>query len=94
MRSLRTQRSNEIKPNGGVRREIGTALVQFELSDPNPTATHARAQMLSPETWMQATSRHFLASIEGEDALILRDRKQRLVTYLTVRVLGKTQRHA
>ena len=42
-----------IRPNGGVRREIGSALVQFQLSDPDitrrQTAVDAIARSMSPD---------------------------------------------
>ncbi|MEJ6404549.1 urea ABC transporter permease subunit UrtB [Yoonia sp. 2307UL14-13] len=80
----------EIKPNGGVRREIGTALVQFELSDPNPTQ-RARALAAIGRN-MEATHLDpLLASLEGEDDLILLDRKKRLITYLSARFAEETE---
>ena len=32
---------SQLRPNGGVRRVIGTALVQFQLSDPDPARRRA-----------------------------------------------------
>ena len=73
----------QIKPNSGIRALIGTALVQFQLSDPNPEAR--RAALLSierdPEASLLAPLR---ASIEGEPNAELKAQKQRLERLLTI----------
>ena len=75
---------SQIKPNGGVRRAIGEALVQFQLSDPNidrrrdAVDTIARgldASQIAP----------LAASIAGEDDAALKSRKEKLLTYLQAR---------
>lgn len=74
----------QLKPNGGVRRVIGTALVQFQLSDPvlarreNAVASIARrpeAAQLPP----------LLASIQGETDGALKARKIQLANFLSAR---------
>ncbi len=74
----------QIKPNGGVRRVIGTALVQFQLADPDlerretAVASIARkpeAEQLAPLT----------ASIAGEPDAALKARKIQLANFLTAR---------
>ncbi|MCP4207414.1 MAG: urea ABC transporter permease subunit UrtB [Shimia sp.] len=73
----------QIKPNSGIRALIGTALVQFQLSDPNTEAR--RAALLSierdPEASLLAPLR---ASIEGEPNAELKAQKQRLERLLTI----------
>ena len=74
----------QLKPNGGVRRLIGTALVQFQLSDPNPDR---RADALSsiarkPEASQLAP---LLASIDGEPDPALKARKVQLANFLSAR---------
>ncbi len=78
----------QLKPNGGVRRVIGTALVQFQLSDPNPErrlaaldsiARRGEAAQLAPLT----------ASLDGEDDPVIRARKEQLIAFLTAR-FGET----
>ncbi len=73
----------QLKPNSGVRALIGTALVRFQLSDPNIKAR--RAALLSierdPEASLLAPLR---ASIEGEPNAELKAQKQRLVRLLTI----------
>ena len=78
----------QLKPNGGVRRVIGTALVQFQLSDPDPErrlaaldsiARKAEASQLAPLT----------ASLAGEEDPAIRARKEQLITFLTAR-FGET----
>ena len=73
-----------IKPNGGVRREIGAALVQFQLSDPDITRRRDALDAISrnPDPSQLAA---LTASIEGETDAGLRSRKARLATYLTAR---------
>ncbi|WP_147125363.1 urea ABC transporter permease subunit UrtB [Shimia ponticola] len=74
----------QLRPNGGVRRVIGTALVQFQLSDPDPArrqsaldsiARRGEASQLEP----------LVASLAGEDDPALRARKEQLITFLTAR---------
>ncbi|SMX27393.1 High-affinity branched-chain amino acid transport system permease protein LivH [Pelagimonas phthalicica] len=74
----------QIKPNGGVRKAIGEALVQFQLSSPDLTrrqeAVTALARNLDP-----AQLGALEASISGETDAALKARKEQLVTYLTAR---------
>ena len=74
----------QIKPNGGVRRVIGTALVQFQLSDPDAErrkaalssiARRGNADQLEP----------LIASLENENDPDIRARKEQLITLLTAR---------
>ncbi|MGR3837728.1 MAG: urea ABC transporter permease subunit UrtB [Cognatishimia sp.] len=76
--------AKQIKPNGGVRREIASALVQFQLSDPDierrsgaveAIARDMSAPMLGP----------LLASIENEPDSVLKTRKEKLANYLSAR---------
>lgn len=73
----------QLKPNSGVRALIGTALVRFQLSDPNIKAR--RAALLSierdPEASLLAPLR---ASIEGESDAELKAQKLRLERLLTI----------
>lgn len=72
----------QIRPNGGVRRLIGTALVQFQLADPdlarreNAVASIAR----EPEAAQLAP---LIASIEGEPDAALKARKVQLANFLS-----------
>jgi urea transport system permease protein len=74
----------QIRPNGGVRRVIGTVLVQFQLTDADPArrlsaldsiARRGEADQLDP----------LIASLEGEDVPAILARKQQLVTFLMAR---------
>ena len=80
----------QLKPNGGVRRVIGTALVQFQLSDDNlarrttAVASIARspaAEQLAP----------LLASIDGETDAALKARKTQLANFLSARFADSPQ---
>ncbi|MEJ6397132.1 urea ABC transporter permease subunit UrtB [Yoonia sp. 208BN28-4] len=80
----------QLRPNGGVRRVIGTALVQFQLSDPDPErrqsaldsiARRSDASQLAPLT----------ASLEREDDPALRARKEQLISFLIARFGEDTQ---
>ncbi|MCJ7874269.1 urea ABC transporter permease subunit UrtB [Marinovum sp. 2_MG-2023] len=75
---------SNIKPNGGVRREIGAALVQFQLSDPDINRRREALDAISrnPDPTQLAA---LAASIAGETDPALKTRKERLVTYLTAR---------
>ncbi|MBY6002463.1 urea ABC transporter permease subunit UrtB [Salipiger bermudensis] len=79
----------EIRPNGGVRRVIGTALVQFQLSDPDIARRTAALDAISrsPEADQLEPLRN---SIEGETDAGLLARKERLVGMLAARY-GDTQ---
>ncbi len=72
----------QIKPNGGVRRVIGTALVQFQLTDPDlarrTTAVASIAR--SPNADQLAP---LLASIAPEPDADLRARKVQLANFLS-----------
>jgi urea transport system permease protein len=74
----------EVRPNGGVQRVIGTALVQFQLSDPDlavrQEAVAALARSLEPE---QIAPLEASIASEADDAL--RARKAQLLAYLQAR---------
>ena len=74
----------EIRPNGGVRREIATALVAFQLSDPNPAGRRAALDAIarSPSADQIEPLR---ASIDKEEDPVLRARKERLAAILAAR---------
>jgi urea transport system permease protein len=79
---------SEIRPNGGVRREIAAALVEFQLSDPNPAGRLAALDAIarSPSADQIAP---LLASLEDEEDAAIRARKERLATLLSAR-FGET----
>jgi urea transport system permease protein len=79
----------EIKPNGGVRRVIGGARGQFQLSDPDKERRTAAldAILRSPDASQIDPLR---ASIEGEPDNALRARKERLANLLTARFGAST----
>ncbi|WP_300036862.1 urea ABC transporter permease subunit UrtB [uncultured Roseobacter sp.] len=72
----------QIKPNGGVRRVIGTALVQFQLSDPDPARRKAALEAIArrPEASQLAPLQ---ASVETETEDSLRARKVQLANFLS-----------
>ncbi|MEL7131953.1 MAG: urea ABC transporter permease subunit UrtB, partial [Pseudomonadota bacterium] len=81
---------DQLKPNSGIRRMIGTALVQFQLSDPNP-ANRAKALGAierGPEESHLAALR---ASIRNEQDVSILQRKARLERLLTIRFGETTQ---
>ncbi|WP_122075011.1 urea ABC transporter permease subunit UrtB [Pseudophaeobacter sp. EL27] len=76
--------AQQIKPNGGVRKEIASALVQFQLSDPDLTrrtgavdaiARNMAGSMLAP----------LMGSIDNEPDANLKARKEKLANYLNAR---------
>ncbi|MFK7838426.1 MAG: urea ABC transporter permease subunit UrtB [Sulfitobacter sp.] len=73
----------QLKPNSGVRAMIQTALVQFQLSDPNPARRQDALTSISrdPEGALLAPLR---LSIEGETDAGLKAQKQRLERLLTI----------
>ena len=74
----------QLKPNGGVRRVIGTALVQFQLSDPDLTRRETAVVSIArrPEAAQLAP---LLASIDGETDPALKTRKIQLANLLSAR---------
>ncbi len=74
----------QIKPNSGVRGLISTALVQFQLTDPDPVKRRAALESIqrdpSPDQLGPLT-----ASIEGEADADVAALKRRLANLLTVR---------
>jgi urea transport system permease protein len=80
---------SEIRPNGGVRRVINEALVEFQLSDPDFTrrseAVDAIARNLDPEQ-IEPLSK----AIDNEPDAALKTRKQKLLNYLEARY-GETE---
>jgi len=75
---------SEIKPNSGVRGLIASALVQFQLSDPDPAQRRAAMDSLARE----GSAEHLAplrASIESEPDPAIRAQKERLEGLLTIR---------
>ncbi len=74
----------QLKPNGGVRRVIATALVQFQLTDPDLTRRETAVASIArrPEA---AQLVPLLASIEAETDAALRARKVQLANFMTAR---------
>ena len=73
----------QLKPNSGIRAMIGAALVQFQLSDPDPERRRAAllAIQRDPEASHLAPLR---ASVETETDPVLRASKERLRQLLTI----------
>ncbi len=73
----------QLKPNSGVRAMIGTALVQFQLTDPSRTRRLAALESIQrdPEGALLEPLR---ASIDDEPDADLKARKQRLERLLTI----------
>jgi len=75
---------SEIKPNSGVRALIASALVQFQLSDPDPAQRRAALDALSRD----GAAEHLeplRASISGEPDPAIKAQKERLERLLTIR---------
>ncbi|WP_293451227.1 urea ABC transporter permease subunit UrtB [Planktotalea sp.] len=77
----------QLKPNGGVRRLIGTALVQFQLIDPDVSRRTTAVASIArrPEAAQLAP---LLASIDPEVDASLKARKIQLANFLTARFAG------
>ena len=73
----------QLKPNSGVRGLIATALVQFQLSDPNPD-TRAAALLAIERAPGAALLAPLRASIPGETDPVLLARKTRIERLLTI----------
>jgi urea transport system permease protein len=78
----------QIRPNGGVRRVIGTALVQFQLSDPDPSRRLSALESISRRGEADQLA-PLIASLSGETDTDIRARKAQLITFLTAR-FGET----
>jgi urea transport system permease protein len=78
----------QLKPNGGVRRAIGTSLVQFQLSDPNLKRRENAVASIArrPEA---AQLPPLLASVAGEADARLKARKAQLANFLSARFAKK-----
>ncbi len=73
----------QIKPNSGIRAMLATALVQFQLSDPNAANRAAALQSLERDP-SAAALEPLRASIPGEENTVLKARKERLERLLTM----------
>lgn len=73
----------QLKPNSGIRAMIGTALVQFQLTDPDSARRQAALQSIQrdPEGVLLEPLR---ASIDDEPDADLKAQKQRLERLLTI----------
>ncbi|MGC8201659.1 urea ABC transporter permease subunit UrtB [Aliiroseovarius sp. PTFE2010] len=74
----------QLKPNSGIRSMIGSALVQFQLNDPDPDQRRIALEAIArdPDESHRAPLR---ASIDGETSPTLKAQKERLATLLTIR---------
>ncbi|MEM5544833.1 urea ABC transporter permease subunit UrtB [Sulfitobacter sp. AS92] len=75
---------SQMRPNGGVRRVIGTALVQFQLSDTNPERRQAALESIARRSDASQLE-PLMASLDGEEDPTLRARKEQLINFLTAR---------
>ncbi|WP_375260803.1 urea ABC transporter permease subunit UrtB [Palleronia sp.] len=80
----------EVRPNGGVRREIAAALVRFQLSDPSPANRRAALDAIARQPDADQIA-PLAASIEDEDDAAIRADKERLLNILTARYGDKTE---
>ena len=74
----------QLKPNSGIRNMIGTALVQFQLSDPDPTERLRALEAIE----RGANASHLTAlrtSMDGETDPVIKAQKDRLERLLTIR---------
>ncbi|MEM6941000.1 MAG: urea ABC transporter permease subunit UrtB [Pseudomonadota bacterium] len=74
----------QLKPNSGIRSMIGSALVQFQLNDPDPAVRETALTAIERD----AEASHLAAlraAVDGEDDPALKARKARLERLLTIR---------
>ena len=74
----------QLKPNSGIRGMIAAALVQFQLSDPDPNVRTTALDAIERD----AEASHLVAlraAIEGEPDIQIKARKARLERLLTIR---------
>ena len=74
----------ELKPNAGVRGLIETALVQFTLSDPDPTVRAEALTSIARDPTAEALE-PLRASLASEADPALKAQKDRLERFLTLR---------
>ena len=74
----------EIKPNAGVRGLIASALIQFQLSDPDPTRRLAALTALARDGAAEHLA-PLAAAIAGETDPAIKAQKERLLGLLTIR---------
>ena len=74
----------ELKPNAGVRGLIETAMVQFTLSDPDPTRRAEALTSIARDPTAEALE-PLRASLQTEQDAALRTQKERLERFLTLR---------
>ncbi len=75
--------ARQVKPNSGVRRLIAAALVQYQLSDPDPEKRWAALESLARGAGQEQLA-PLRASLDGETDPALLVRKTRLLTLLTI----------
>ena len=73
----------QLKPNSGIRGMIGAALVQFQLSDPNP-ANRTRALVAIERDAEESHLAALRASVDDEPDPAIKARKVRLERLLTI----------
>ncbi|MDD8023295.1 MAG: urea ABC transporter permease subunit UrtB [Paracoccaceae bacterium] len=74
----------ELKPNSGVRGLIASALVEFQLMDPDPAKRQAALDSLARDGGAEHLG-PLRAAIEGETDPMIRAQKERLERLLTIR---------
>ncbi|MEO1678934.1 MAG: urea ABC transporter permease subunit UrtB [Pseudomonadota bacterium] len=79
---------DDVRPNGGVRRVIGTALVQFQLSSPDIAVRRGAVEALARDLEPGQVG-PLEASIPDEPDPALKARKEQLLAYLQAR-FGET----
>ncbi|MBT8457626.1 MAG: urea ABC transporter permease subunit UrtB [Rhodobacteraceae bacterium] len=76
--------ATELKPNSGVRKLIATALVQFQLNDPDPDRRRAALDALTRNPTPELLD-PLRKSIDGEEVADIRARKEALDRLITIR---------
>jgi len=73
---------DQLKPNSGIRAVLGVALVQFQLSDPNPAIRRDALQTIqrSPDASHLAPMRASLGNEQDPQILAQKERLERLLT--------------
>ena len=82
---------SELKPNSGVRGLIASALVEFQLSDPDPAKRRAALESLARNGGAEHIE-PLRAAIDNETDPAIRAQKERLEGLLTIRYGTSTER--